>query len=84
MIAPLGITSRSWNNCPKTSITWRRSPAPEKSGPKRARPGRSWSWKAARYLRVSDFVLPFTGTQIAFKTGNPVFDVQGCDFEMQP
>ncbi len=36
------------------------------------------------YLRVSDFVLPFTGTQIAFKTGNPVFDVQGCDFEMQP
>ena len=36
------------------------------------------------YLRVPDFVLPFTGTQIAFETGNPIFDVQGCDFEMQP
>jgi len=36
------------------------------------------------YLRVLDFVLPFTGSQIAFETGNPVFDVQGCDFEMQP
>ncbi len=35
-------------------------------------------------LRVPDFVLPFTGRQIAFQTGNPVFDVQGCDFEMQP
>jgi hypothetical protein len=28
--------------------------------------------------------LPFTGSRIAFETGNPVFDVQGCDFEMQP
>jgi predicted dehydrogenase len=36
------------------------------------------------FLRVPDFVLPFTGTQIAFETSNPVFDVQGCDFEMQP
>jgi predicted dehydrogenase len=36
------------------------------------------------YLRVSDFVLPFTGNQIAFETGNPMLDVQGCDFEMQP
>jgi predicted dehydrogenase len=36
------------------------------------------------YLRVPDFVLPFTGSQISFQTGNPVFDVQGCDFEMQP
>ena len=36
------------------------------------------------YLRVPDFVLPFTGSQIAFETGNPVLDVQGCDFEMQP
>jgi predicted dehydrogenase len=39
---------------------------------------------ARGYLRVPDFVLPFTGNQIAFQTGNPVFDVQGCDFEMQP
>src|ERR1022692_2928083 len=30
-------------SCPKTSTIWRRSPAPEKSGPKRARPGRSGS-----------------------------------------
>ena len=42
VIVPLAITSRSWNNCPKTSTTWRRSPAPAKSGPKRARPSRSW------------------------------------------
>ena len=39
---------------------------------------------ARGYLRVPDLVLPFTGSQIAFQTGNPVFDVQGCDFEMQP
>ncbi len=35
-------------------------------------------------LRVPDFVLPFTGTEVAFETGNPVFKVQGCNFEMQP
>jgi predicted dehydrogenase len=36
------------------------------------------------YLRVPDFVLPFTGNQIAFETGSPGLEVQGCDFEMQP
>ncbi|HWV99434.1 MAG TPA: Gfo/Idh/MocA family oxidoreductase [Candidatus Acidoferrum sp.] len=36
------------------------------------------------YLRVPDFVLPFSGTRIGFETGNPVFEVHGCDFEMQP
>lgn len=36
------------------------------------------------HLRLSDFVLPFTGKHIAFETGNAVFDVRGCDFEMQP
>ncbi len=36
------------------------------------------------YLRVPDFVLPFSGTQIAFETGNPEFEVHGCDFKMQP
>ena len=36
------------------------------------------------HLRVPDFVLPFSGAQIAFETGNPVFEVRGCDFEMQP
>jgi len=35
-------------------------------------------------LRVQDFVLPFSGSRLAFETSNPVFDVQGCDFEMQP
>jgi predicted dehydrogenase len=39
---------------------------------------------ARGYLRLPDFVLPFSGSQIAFQTGNPVFDVQGCDFAMQP
>ena len=39
---------------------------------------------ARGHLRVPDFVLPFSGTEIAFETGNPVFDVRGCDFEMQP
>ena len=36
------------------------------------------------YLRLQDFVLPFSGNQVTFETGNPVFRVQGCDFEMQP
>jgi hypothetical protein len=36
------------------------------------------------HLWVPDFVLPFSGRQIAFETGNPAFKVQGCDFEMQP
>jgi predicted dehydrogenase len=35
-------------------------------------------------LRVPDFVLPFAGKELAFETGNPVFDVQGCDFVMHP
>lgn len=36
------------------------------------------------HLRLDDFVLPFTGKQIGFETGNAVFEVRGCDFEMQP
>jgi predicted dehydrogenase len=36
------------------------------------------------YFRVPDFVLPFSGPEIAFETGNPVYEVHGCDFEMQP
>jgi predicted dehydrogenase len=35
-------------------------------------------------LRVPDFVLPFAGTRTSFETIRPVFDVQGCDFDMQP
>jgi predicted dehydrogenase len=36
------------------------------------------------HLRLPDFVLPFTGKSIGFETGNAVFEVRGCDFEMQP
>ena len=36
------------------------------------------------HLRVPDFVLPFSGAKSGFETGNPVFAVRGCDFEMQP
>jgi predicted dehydrogenase len=36
------------------------------------------------HLRMADFVLPFSGTQIGFETGNPVFETRGCDFEMRP
>ncbi len=35
-------------------------------------------------LRLPDFVLPFSGDETVFETGNPVFNVQGCDFEMLP
>ncbi len=36
------------------------------------------------YLRVPDFVLPFSGNQLAFETGNTALQVRGCDFEMRP
>src|SRR5208282_3619450 len=36
------------------------------------------------HLRVPDFVLPFSGSQIGFETANPVFEVKGCDFELRP
>lgn len=35
-------------------------------------------------LRVSDFVLPNFGNQAAFEVSNPVYSVQGCDFDMTP
>jgi predicted dehydrogenase len=34
------------------------------------------------HLRLQDFVLPFSGTETVFDTGNPQFNVRGCDFEM--
>ena len=40
VIVPMAITTRSWSNCPKTSITWGKSPAPERFGPKRVRASR--------------------------------------------
>ncbi len=36
------------------------------------------------HLRLADFVLPFSGNRTEFETGTPVFEVKGCDFEMQP
>jgi len=36
------------------------------------------------HLWVPDFVLPFSGTEVVFETGKPVFEVRGCNFEMQP
>jgi len=36
------------------------------------------------YLRLADFVLPFSGNQIGFEIGKPSFEVRGCDFEMRP
>jgi predicted dehydrogenase len=34
------------------------------------------------HLRVWDFVLPFSGSEIQFETVNPRFSVEGCDFDM--
>jgi predicted dehydrogenase len=36
------------------------------------------------FLRLQDFVLPFSGRETAFDTGRPTFEVKGCDFEMRP
>ena len=35
-------------------------------------------------LRIPDFVLPFSGKELGFETGNLVYQIHGCDFEMQP
>ena len=34
------------------------------------------------YLRVNDFVLPFSGKKIGFETCNSNFDLDGCHFNM--
>ena len=34
------------------------------------------------HLRVWDFVLPFSGSEIHFETLNPMFSVHGCDFNI--
>ena len=36
------------------------------------------------YVRVPDFVLPFSGSEAAFETASPLHKVQGCDFELEP
>ncbi|HEV8543855.1 MAG TPA: Gfo/Idh/MocA family oxidoreductase [Verrucomicrobiae bacterium] len=35
-------------------------------------------------LRMADFVLPFFGCENIFETNNPVFAIEGCDFNMEP
>jgi predicted dehydrogenase len=35
------------------------------------------------YLTVRDFVLPFFGSESAFTVSQPVFNVRGCDFNME-
>jgi len=34
-------------------------------------------------VHVPDFVLPFFGDEVGFEVTNSVFDVRGCDFDMQ-
>ncbi|HEV2394826.1 MAG TPA: Gfo/Idh/MocA family oxidoreductase [Verrucomicrobiae bacterium] len=36
------------------------------------------------HLSVPDFVLPFSGTELGFETGNPIHQARGCDFDVQP
>jgi predicted dehydrogenase len=33
-------------------------------------------------VRMNDFVLPFFGSEVAFKLSKPTFEVRGCDFDM--
>jgi len=35
------------------------------------------------YLYVPDFVLPWYGSELGFAVTNPLYDVRGCDFNMQ-
>jgi predicted dehydrogenase len=35
------------------------------------------------YVRVPDFVLPFFGDEVRFEVVNSVFEIGGCDFDMQ-
>ena len=35
-------------------------------------------------LQLGDFVLPFSGRELAFEVHQPVFSASGCDFEMKP
>lgn len=35
------------------------------------------------YLQVRDFVLPFSGNETSFEVVNSVFNVRGCDFNME-
>jgi predicted dehydrogenase len=36
------------------------------------------------HLRIDDFVLPHFGSELKFEVGNAVYDINGCDFNMEP
>jgi predicted dehydrogenase len=36
------------------------------------------------FLRVSDFVAPFFGSELTFEVNNAIHHVSGCDFNMEP
>jgi predicted dehydrogenase len=38
---------------------------------------------AKGHLHVTDFVLPWYGSELTFAVTNPLYDVRGCDFNMQ-
>jgi predicted dehydrogenase len=35
-------------------------------------------------LQISDFVLPYFGSQLRFDVSNPFYRISGCDFNMEP
>jgi predicted dehydrogenase len=35
-------------------------------------------------LYLSDFVLPFFGSEVGFETNNALFEIKGCHFNMEP
>jgi predicted dehydrogenase len=35
------------------------------------------------YLELNDFVLPYLGSELSFDVVNNVFNVHGCDFNME-
>jgi predicted dehydrogenase len=35
------------------------------------------------YLHVDDFVLPWFGSEVSFQVNNAVFNIRGCDFNME-
>ena len=36
------------------------------------------------HVQLNDFVLPYFGSELTFESGNAVFDMVGCDFNMEP
>ena len=36
------------------------------------------------HVQLNDFVLPYFGSELTFESGNAVYDMVGCDFNMEP